>query len=250
MTDDKPKDEKLDKDLKLPHHERSLFQSLNAAVEGFVYVIKNERNMRIHFGVAFCVLLMAFLLGISRLEWILLSITVGFVLSAEMVNTIIEETMDFIQVTYHPVIQVIKDVSAGVVLISALNAIIVGSLIFSKYTSEPFELSITRLRNSPWQITLGALLVLLFIVVGGKVLTRRGTPFRGGIISGHAAAAFSLWTAVLFVQKNIFIAFATLLLAILVVQGRVKSKIHSFFEVVGGALLGILVTALFFQIFH
>ncbi len=233
----------------VPQNQRTFVQSLNAAVEGFIHVIRHERNMRIHFFVAFLVLLTAILLGVDRFEWIILCFAVSFVLVVEMANTVIEETMDFIQVTYHPAIQLIKDVSAGAVLVSALNAVIVGFLIFAKYLAWPLEIVAFKIRYTPSHVTLAALLTVIFLVIAGKVFFRKGTPLRGGIISGHAAVAFSLWTAVLFVQDNMYVVMATLALALLVVQTRLRAKIHTIWEIVGGAIVGILITALFFKAF-
>ncbi|MGH7198340.1 MAG: diacylglycerol kinase [Candidatus Omnitrophota bacterium] len=233
----------------VPPDRRTFVQSLNAAVEGFVHVIRHERNMRIHFLMAFLVLLAAILLGVSRFEWIILCFVVSFVLVVEMANTVIEETMDFIQVTYHPAIQLIKDVSAGAVLVATLNAVIVGFLIFAKYLVWPLEITVFRIRHSPAEITLVSLLTVIFIVIAGKAFSRRGTPLIGGILSGHAAVAFALWTAVVFVQDNVYVIFATLALALLVIQTRMRAKIHTFWELLAGAVLGILVTALFFKVF-
>jgi diacylglycerol kinase (ATP) len=233
----------------VPSDRRTLAQSLNAAVEGFIHVIRHERNMRIHFLIAFLVLLAAILLGVDRFEWIILCFAVSFVLVAEMANTVIEETMDFIQVTYHPAIQLIKDVSAGAVLVTALNAVIVGFLIFTKHLTWPLEIVVFRIKHSPAEVTLVSLLAVIFVVIAGKAFFHKGKPLHGGIISGHAAVAFSLWTAVVFVQSNHYVTFATLALALLVVQTRLRAKIHTVWEVLGGAAVGILVTALFFRAF-
>lgn len=227
---------------------RNFLRSLNDAVEGFVHVIKHERNMRIHFFIGFLILLSALLLGVSRLEWIILFITVNLVLASEMANTVIEDIMDVVEDAFHPAVRLIKDMAAGIVLIAVLNSLVVGVLILSKYLSWPLAIAAHRLRFTPWHITLVSLLVVVFLVVTGKAFLHRGTPLKGGPVSGHSAVAFSLWTAVLFTQTNIFVIFATLLLALLVVQSRVRAKIHTVWEAFTGALLGILVTSLLFQL--
>jgi len=227
---------------------RNFLRSLNDAVEGFVHVVKHERNMRIHFFIGFLILLSALLLGVSRLEWIILFITVNFVLATEMANTVIENIMDVVEDAFHPAVRLIKDMAAGIVLIAVLNSLVIGTLILSKYLSWPLEIAVHRLRFSPGHITLVSLLVVVFLVIGGKAFLHRGTPLRGGPVSGHSAVAFSLWTAVLFTQVNLFVIFATLLLALLVVQSRVRANIHTVWEALTGVLLGILVTALLFQL--
>ncbi len=227
---------------------RTFLRSLNDAIEGFVHVVKHERNMRIHFFIGFLILLSALLLGVSRLEWIILFLSVNFVLATEMANTVIEDIMDVVEDAFHPAVRLIKDMAAGIVLIAVLNSLVIGVLILSKYLSWPLEIAADRLRFTPWQVMLVSIVVVVFLVIMGKAFLHRGTPLRGGPVSGHSAVAFSLWTAVLFTQTNFFVIFATLLLALLVVQSRVRAKIHTVWEALTGALLGILVTALLFQL--
>ena len=50
------------------HSRGTLVQSLNNAVEGVIYVMKNERNMRIHFLLGFAVLLVGILIGVSHMD--------------------------------------------------------------------------------------------------------------------------------------------------------------------------------------
>lgn len=232
-------------------NKRSFIQSLNDAAEGFVYVVRYERNMRIHYLFSFMMLLLAVLLGISRIEWIILCITISFVLVAEMINTAIEETVDAIfKKTHAEEARIIKHVSAGAVLVSAVAAFVIGFLIFAKYWQWPLEWTAFRLRYASWHTTFLALLAVFFFVIGGKAFFSHGTPFRGGAISGHSAIAFSLWTSVIFTNQNPFIIGVTFCMAALVAQSRLRAKIHSLVEVTVGAVVGTLVTALFFQIFR
>ena len=232
------------------HKSRTLVQSLNDAVEGIIYVIKNERNMRVHFLLGFLVLVAAILVGVSRIEWIILWTIISLVWAMEMINTVIEEVVDLVEPSIHPNVRLIKHVSAGFVLVAAVNALIVGFFIFSRYTSWPIQITAMKIRYASWHITFVALLVVVFLVISGKVFFHRGTPFRGGILSGHSAIAFSVWTAVLFTTSNPFAIGAAFFLAMLVAQSRLRAKIHSLKEVIAGGFVGFLVTALLFQIFR
>ena len=169
---------------------RPIVQSLNEAVEGVIYVIKNERNMRVHFLFGFFVLVGAIFVGVSRIEWMILCTIISFVLAAEIVNTVIEDVVDMIKPSVHPNVRMIKHVSAGFVLVAAINAFIVGVFIFSKYAAWPIQITAAQIRHASWHILFIALLVVIFLVIAGKVFFHRGTPFRGGILSGHSAAAF------------------------------------------------------------
>ena len=205
--------------------------------------------MRAHFLIGFAVLLLGVFLGVSRVEWMILCTIVSLVLAAEILNTVVEEMVDLVKPLSHPNARLIKDMSAGFVLVLAANAFIVGFFIFSKYWSWPVQVIALKLRHASWHVTFISLLVVVFLVIAGKVFTRRGTPFHGGILSGHSAVAFALWTAILFSFDNIFVLGATFCLAALVAQSRLRAKIHSLKEIIAGSLVGFLVTALLFQIF-
>jgi undecaprenol kinase/diacylglycerol kinase (ATP) len=63
------------------------------------------------------------------MDWAVLALTTGFVLAAEMLNTVAEAAMDYATNDFHPQVKVVKDVAAGAVLTAAITAVIVGSLI-------------------------------------------------------------------------------------------------------------------------
>lgn len=229
---------------------RSFLHSLNDATDGFIYVVRHERNMRIHFFLGFLVLLLGVYLGLTQLEWVVLCSAISFVLAMEVFNTALEELADLVKTSAHPQIRILKHISAAAVLIGAVNAFVVGFFIFSKYWTWPLENMAASLKHTEWNVLFVALLIAVFFVISGKAFFRKGTPFRGGAVSGHSAVAFSLWTAVLFTQSNIFVVMVAFLLAALVAQSRLRAKIHSFKEVMAGSILGFLVTALLFQIFQ
>ena len=228
---------------------RTFLHSLNKAVEGFIHVVRHERNMRIHFFLAFLILLIAVFVGVQRTDWLILCFATCLVLMAEMINTAIEEMLNLLHPRYHATVGLVKDISAGMVLVAAANALILGFFIFSKYWGLPFEYLVNRLRFSASYVIVISLLVAVFVVIYGKSFGKKGTPFRGGVISGHSAVAFSLWTALIFIQEDLLVVGLGFLLAALVAQSRLKSKIHSLWEVLAGAFVGISVTTLFFKLF-
>jgi diacylglycerol kinase len=104
--------------------------SLQDALSGLGYCLSTERNMWVHLVAAIAVLVASWLLKLSRLEWVLVLFAIGFVVVAEMFNTALERTVDLCVDTYHPLARQAKHIAAGAVLISALNAVLVGLLIF------------------------------------------------------------------------------------------------------------------------
>ncbi|MGH3062160.1 MAG: diacylglycerol kinase, partial [Gaiellaceae bacterium] len=114
-----------------------VIQSLNWAFEGVIHVLRTQRNMRIHFALATAVLILAFSYGVTKLELMALLVAISFVLIAEMVNTAIEATIDLATTSFDPLAKIAKDIAAGAVLIAAVNAIVVGYLVFADRLTQP-----------------------------------------------------------------------------------------------------------------
>lgn len=232
----------------MPQPKRGIIDSFNYAIEGFIYVLKTQFNMRIHFLIGVAVLLVGIYFNISKLELIALTMSISLVLLAEMFNTAIELSADLVNQGFHPIIRMIKDISAGAVLLSAANALLVGYLIFLNRLELPIELGINRIRQSSWHITFIALILVFALVVFGKVIFQHGTPLRGGMPSGHTAVAFSIWVITVFSKVDSLLAFLIFIMAFIIARSRVKTAIHTTWEVVVGAILGILTTTMVFQI--
>src|SRR3989304_713352 len=109
---------------------RPLFQSFNFAIDGLVYVLRTQRNMRIHFLAAAAVLMLSLIVGVESTQFILLVFAVSMVIASELVNTAIEAVIDVTTTSFDPMAKIAKDVAASAVLVSALNAAIIGYLIF------------------------------------------------------------------------------------------------------------------------
>jgi diacylglycerol kinase (ATP) len=230
----------------------AVLQSFNYAFEGVIHALRTQRNMRIHFAIAAAVLVLAFIYDVTRLELIALMIAIAFVLIAEMVNTAVEATIDLSTPSFDPLAKIAKDLAAGAVLISAVNAVAVGYLVLADRLANPTTRLVNRLDDAPINLTLIALVLTLIVVIAVKAATGRGTPLRGGLPSGHAALAFGGWTAITFIatEHRVTVSFVALIMALLVSQTRIESGVHSTFEVVLGAVIGTLVTLILFQVFR
>ena len=230
----------------------SIFDSFNFAFEGIIHVLRTQRNMRIHFAVAAAVLVGAIATGVERLELIALLLAVSFVLITEMINTAIEASIDVSTTSFDPLAKLAKDIAAGAVLISTVNAVAIGYLVFSDQFANRSSRLIDRLRDAPAELTLIALVLTIIVVIAFKAYTARGTPLRGGLPSGHAAIAFGGWmavTAILGDNRHWFLVSSlTFIMALLVAQTRIESGVHSFTEVAFGGILGALVALVVFQV--
>jgi diacylglycerol kinase len=104
-------------------------ESFRCAFAGIWYTLRTQRNAQIHLAAAGAIIGVGAWLHLSRLEWAVLALTMGLVISAEMLNTVAETAMDYASTEFHPQIKIVKDVAAGAVLVAALTAAVVGLLI-------------------------------------------------------------------------------------------------------------------------
>jgi diacylglycerol kinase (ATP) len=207
----------------------------------------------LQFMIAAGVLIGALIVGVSRLELVILLMAISFVLIAEMINSALEAGIDVATTSFDPLAKLAKDIAAGAVLIATINALAVGYLVFVDRITDPSSRAIDRLRDAPTGITLIALILTVILVIGAKAYTGRGRPLRGGLPSGHSAIAFAGWMAATYILGDsahwFLISTLTFIMALLVAQTRIEAGIHSFVEVVSGGVLGALVTLVLFQLF-
>lgn len=105
-------------------------KSFRYALEGISYCIKTQRNILIQLCFAILAICLGVFLKISKIEWAIILFTIMFVIFAEMLNTAVESVVDLITEEYNEKAKIAKDVAAGAVLISAINAICMGLIIF------------------------------------------------------------------------------------------------------------------------
>ncbi len=227
---------------------RKLLDSFNYAIAGVIYSIRTQRNMRIHFIAALLVLGLAIYFRISSRELLIVFFAITLVIMAELFNTAIEAVVDLCVQEIHPLAKIAKNVAAGAVLMTALNSIVVAYIIiYPRLEGYSFYLG-PRLKQTPLNVTLLALLFVVVLVGIGKALSGKGAFVRGGLPSGHTAVAFAGGTAVTLLTSNPLVATVAFVMALLVAHSRLDTEVHTFFEVITGALLGILATMAVFRL--
>lgn len=114
----------------VPTRAITLVASFRFAFAGLGYLLRTQRNAKIHTSLAVIAAGLGFGMRISQGEWLALILAIGLVLVTEGVNTAVEAAVDLASPGYHPLAKIAKDVAAGTVLLSALLAIVIGAVIF------------------------------------------------------------------------------------------------------------------------
>jgi len=120
----------------MPHHDadmppiQQVRQRFVCAWCGLRAAYRTEQSFRIQVTVAVAVAVAGAIVGLTYLEWLFLVTAIGMVLSLELLNTMIEKTLDMVHPGYHEGVKLIKDISAAAVLLSSLAAVIVGLAVF------------------------------------------------------------------------------------------------------------------------
>ena len=223
--------------------DKRLVDSFNFAIEGLISALKNEKHMKVHILAAIIIVILAIVINASKVEILIISLSVSFVVITELVNTAVEAIIDLVSPERHPLAKLAKDVAAGAVLVAAINALCVGYLLFYDKLLDIFDganqLHVIAGRKGNISILILILVSILVIVL--KTFFRKGTPLEGGMPSGHSAIAFAAFGILVFMTSDVRILVLGFFMAALVAQSRVKSGIHSIREVLAGGLLGFSV---------
>jgi len=227
---------------------KKMVDSFNYAIEGIIYSIRTQRNMKIHMIVTILVLSATFFYDLSRIELLIITITITLVIVAEMINTAVECAIDATTNFYHPLAKIAKNVAAGAVLVTAINSVLVGYVIFWDRLTPFNKTLMSKLKKSDPDMVFFILVIVCIAAVVVKSIYDEGTPFRGGMPSGHSTVAFSVATAITLLTTEPLIMVLSYLLAVIVAQSRVDSQIHSILEVIFGGVFGTLLTLLLFKV--
>lgn len=111
-------------------HAESRAASFRHALAGWAHVLRSQPNAWIHALMTSLAVGMGLFFGLSRLEWLMLLLTVTLVWLAEFFNTALEALVDLASPDPHPLAGTAKDVAAAAVLVSACAATLVGLILF------------------------------------------------------------------------------------------------------------------------
>lgn len=105
-------------------------KSVGFALRGALLLIKTESSIKIQIALGVGVSVLGYYYDISATEWMLQTLAIALVLGTEGMNTAVEKLCDFVHPDFDKKIGVIKDVSAGAVLLVSVMATMVGCIIY------------------------------------------------------------------------------------------------------------------------
>jgi diacylglycerol kinase len=112
---------------------KKFLKSFAYALRGLQHALLYEQNFRIEVFCAIVSIGCSVFFNISKIEWFVVILNITAVLTAELFNTAIENLCNMVHKTTHPIIKVVKDVSAAAVVITVLCAFVFGCIIFIPY---------------------------------------------------------------------------------------------------------------------
>lgn len=114
---------------KRPPKNKTFIDSFRYAFEGVRTVFQEERNMRSHMFSFVAVILLSLFLPLSLHEWLWILLVSFLMIIMEILNTVIENIIDFISPGYHPLAKKVKDMAAAAVLFTSFFALVTGAVI-------------------------------------------------------------------------------------------------------------------------
>ena len=110
-------------------------KGLIIALSGMFFLLKNEDSIKVQSLFFLLFIFLGYYFEITKNEWIIHIILIGFILTAEALNTVAEKICDFINPKYDDRIKLIKDISAGAVSFAVISSLIVLIIVYYPYVS-------------------------------------------------------------------------------------------------------------------
>lgn len=114
----------------MTHWTQQRLNSFRYALHGLRSAWRSEANLRIHCIAALLIAVAGFAFHLQPWEWVAIIGCSVVVITAELFNTCLEKLIDHLHPSRHRKIKHIKDMAAAAVLLTAISAVIIGSLIF------------------------------------------------------------------------------------------------------------------------
>lgn len=222
--------------------------SLGHSIDGIIRAFKTERNLRIDYFIAICVLLASIVLGFNKVEFVCLCLTIGFVIFSEMMNSVAEYIVDLVTDKYDDRAKAAKDIAAGGVLISSTISVIVAYFLFADKLTNATTALISSIFASRTHILLTIVFMIAILVVILKGLLGKGNDYAHTGPSLKIALAFGLSTYACIITKSFIVAAICAILSFMIFGMKVSNTKARKINMVYSALLGIILVLIVYQI--
>lgn len=258
FEDNSPKDKEKEKyeesgnteknvDERLKNH--GIIESWKNAFNGIIYTTTTQKNLKQQLVIAVIVVIVSLFFNLNRAEFLCFLFTIILIIFAEMVNTAIETVVDLYVDVYHPKAKIAKDVAAGGVVITAINAIIVAYFLFFDKISDIGLAFIQNVTSNPSHLAF-SIIIITVIAVLALIAYARTNKHKGLnkklVPSGHATIAFAANTLIWLLTDNIVILVLSLLMAILLSESRIAAKEHKLSEIVFSGCFGTIMVLILY----
>lgn len=243
------KEKKTQKEEEHKMKNNNFLEACQNALDGIIYAITTQSNIKKQLVIAVIVMLVSLFFNLNKAEFLCLMFTVVLIIVAEMFNTAIETVVDLYTDLYHPKAKIAKDVGAGAVVISAINAIIVAYFLFFEKISDVGLQFIDIVVKSPVHLAFVAVLLTVIAIVTLKAAstTNKHKLVKENFMpSGQTAVAFAALTLIWMTSRNVVIFTLSLVLALIVAINRYENKKRTVPEIIVGACVGVLVVILLY----
>lgn len=239
MKEDKENDKRI--------HNQGFFDACKNAVNGIIYGTTTQSNVKKQLVIIAFLILISLFFNLTKVEFLCLIISVVLIIFAEMVNTAIETVVDLCTEVYHPKAKIAKDVAAGGVVITALNAVVVSYFLFFDKIGEMGNNIYKTIINSPTYLAFVVVALIIIVAVAlkaAKIKDKKNN--KQLIISCQSMLASAAVVATWIVTENIIALSFAVILAVMICMNRVESKERTVTEVILGVMIGLLITILMY----
>ena len=221
------------------------------ATNGIIYATTTQGNIKKQLIIAIIVVIASLFFNLSKAEFLCFMFTIVLIIFAEMVNTAIETVVDLYVDVYHPKAKIAKDVAAGGVVITAINAVIVAYFLFFDKITDIGLNFIENVAASPSHLAFSVMVIVIIaalaLIAYAKTNKHKGLNSKF-IPSGHATIAFAANTIIWILSNNAVILILYLVMAILVSESRIAAKEHKLSEIIFSGCLGTLIVLIAYGI--
>lgn len=227
---------------------KNFVTALHHSVDGIIKAFKTERNLRIDYFCAVCVLLAGVVLGLSKTEFVCLCLTVGFVIFSEMMNSVAEYIVDLVTDKYDDRAKAAKDIAAGGVLISSSISVIVAYFLFADKLQNATTSVLNAILSSNTNILFTIIFMIVILVIILKGVFGRGEEYAHSGPSLRIALAFGLTTYACIITRSFLVGIVCGILSLMIFGMKVTRTKARKINMVYSALLGIIIVLFVYQL--